>query len=222
MQWYKSSLGKKYIMAVTGLAMVLFAIVHMLGNFTIFAGPGGINAYAAGLQGLGPGLWLFRLALLTVFLVHIWMGVSLYLENKAARPSEYAMKQNHRTSFSARTMIWTGVILGAFIIFHVLHFTVHAFHPYYATFVDAAQRHDVYRMVVMGFQGFPMTLIYIAAMVVLLLHLAHGIQSFFQSLGATNDATLPTLEKGGRGVAVVILLGFVIVPITIFFGVIRL
>jgi succinate dehydrogenase / fumarate reductase, cytochrome b subunit len=222
MQWYKSSLGKKYIMAVTGLIMVLFVIAHMFGNFTIFGGADGINAYAAGLRAIAPALWLFRLVMLAVFLVHIWMGVSLYLENKAARPNEYAMKKNHRTSFSAQTMIWTGVLLGAFVIFHVLHFTVHAFHPYYSTFVDPAQRPDVFRMVVMGFQAFPITLLYLAAMVILLLHLAHGIQSFFQSLGATNDATLPSLEKGGRGVAVVILLGFVIVPITIFFGVIRL
>ncbi len=222
MQWYKSSLGKKYVMAVTGLIMVLFVIAHMFGNFTIFGGPDGINAYAEGLRAIPPLLWAFRLVMLAVFLIHIYMGISLYLANKAARPSEYAMKRNERTSFSARTMIWTGVILGAFVVFHVLHFTVHAFNPYYATLVDAAQRHDAYRMVVMGFQSFPMTLLYIAAMVVLLLHLAHGVQSFFQSLGATNDATLPTLEKGGRGFAVVILLGFVIIPITIFFGVIGL
>lgn len=227
MQWYKSSLGKKFIMAVTGLLMVLFVIVHMLGNFTIFGGADGINAYAEGLRAVPPFLWGFRLVMLAAFMVHIWMGVNLYLENKSARPTEYAMKKNQRTSFSAQTMIWTGILLAAFVVYHILHFTAHvAIDPAIAAGVgqnfDAAGRPDVFAMVVQAFGQFVVTLIYAAAMVVLLLHLAHGVQSFFQSLGVNNDATLPFLEKWGRGVAFVIMVGFVLIPVTIFFGVIKL
>jgi len=227
MQWYKSSLGKKYIMAITGVLMFLFVIAHMFGNFTIFGGAEGINAYAVHLRAVPPLLWVFRIVMAVAFLVHIWMGFSLYLENKSARPIDYAVKQNDRTSFSARTMIWTGVLLGAFVIYHLLHFTMHiAISPEVAAGVgqnfDELNRPDVYRMVVLAFNQVVVTLVYVAAMVVLLLHLAHGAQSFLQSLGATNDRTLPTLEKGGRGAAFVIMLGFVIIPLTIFFGVIKL
>ncbi len=222
MQWYKSSLGKKFIMAVTGLIMVLFVAVHMLGNFSLFYGADGINAYAAQLRAFGPGLWIFRLVMLTAFLVHIWMGVSLYFENKSARPVEYMRKVNERTSFSARTMIWTGVLLGAFVVYHILHFTTHNVHTQFSPGLDAAGRTDVFTMVVSSFQLSAIAAIYIAAMVVLLLHLAHGIQSFFQSLGLNNDATLPQFERGGRVVAFVLMLGFILVPITIVVGLVTL
>lgn len=227
MQWYKSSLGKKYIMAVTGLFMVLFVVAHMFGNFTIFAGADGINAYAHHLRAIPPVLWLFRAVMLAVFVVHIWFGVNLYLENKSARPIEYAMKKNERTSFSARTMLWTGLLLGAFIVYHLLHFTLHvAISPDIAagvgTNIDELKRPDVFKMVVLSFRTFIVSFFYLAAMIILLLHLAHGIQSFFQSLGANNDRTLPVIEKLGRGVAFVLMLGFALVPISIFFGMIKL
>lgn len=227
MQWYKSSLGKKYLMAVTGLLMVLFIIAHMFGNFTIFGGAEGINSYAAHLRAIPPLLWLFRAVMLAAFLLHIWLGINLYLENKSARPVEYAVKRNQRTSFSARTMIWTGLLLGAFVVYHILHFTMHvAISPEIAAGVganfDPLQRPDVFKMVVSSFGQFAIAGIYVVAMVILLLHLAHGIQSFFQSLGATNDNTQPMLEKWGRGVAFLLMVGFVLVPVSIFFGVIKL
>jgi succinate dehydrogenase / fumarate reductase cytochrome b subunit len=227
MQWYKSSLGKKFIMAVTGLIMVLFVIAHMFGNFTIFGGAEGINSYAAHLRAIPPLLWVFRAVMVAAFLVHIWMGITLYMENRAARPVEYAMKQNLRTSFSARTMLWTGLVLGVFVLYHLQHLTLHvAISPEIAAGVggnfDPLQRPDVFKMVVLSFAEAGIALIYVVAMIVLLLHLAHGIQSFFQSLGTTNDSTLPVLEKLGRAVAFVLMIGFVLVPISIFFGVIKL
>jgi succinate dehydrogenase / fumarate reductase cytochrome b subunit len=222
MEWYKSSLGKKYIMAITGLIMVGFVIVHVIGNFTIFAGADGINAYAEHLRAIPPLLWLFRLVMLIAFVLHIWTGVSLYLENKAARPVEYARMQPERTSFSARTMIWTGLLLGAFIIYHLLHFTFRATNPEISHFVDPVGRHDVFAMVVMSFQSFFITSIYVGATIVLLLHLSHGIQSMFQSLGLTRDDTLPRLELGGRGVAFAVMVGFLLIPLSIFFGLVKL
>ncbi len=227
MHWYTSSLGKKFIMAVTGLIMVLFVIAHMGGNFTIFAGGGSLNAYAVHLRAIPPLLWIFRAVMLIAVLVHIWFGINLYLENKSARPVEYAMKKNERTSFSARTMLWTGLLLGVFIIYHLLQFTAHvAISPEVAAGVgsnfDVQHRPDVFKMVVLSFQQVGVAIGYVAAMIVLLLHLAHGIQSFFQSLGANNDQTLPVLEKWGRGLAFLLMLGFALVPITILFGVIKL
>jgi succinate dehydrogenase / fumarate reductase, cytochrome b subunit len=222
MQWYSTSLGKKFIMAVTGLIMVGFILVHMIGNFTLFAGAAGINAYAEGLRAIPPLLWGFRLVMLVVFVLHVWTGISLYLENKAARPVAYARQQLERTSFSARTMVWTGLLLGVFIVYHLLHFTIRVTHPEISHFVDAAGRHDVFAMVVLSFQRFFPAAMYAAAMIILLLHLAHGVQSFFQSLGLSRDDTLPRLEMGGRGVAFVLMVGFLLVPLSIFFGLVRL
>ncbi|WP_027714236.1 succinate dehydrogenase cytochrome b subunit [Desulfuromonas sp. TF] len=220
MRWYKTSLGKKYIMGLTGLAMVGFVVAHMLGNLSIFGGAEGINSYAEHLRAFPPLLWAFRGAMLVFFILHIWMGITLYLENKSARPEQYAMKKNERTTFSAETMIWTGVILGVFVIYHLLHFTIHAFNPEFNQMADEIGRFDVFRMMTTSFDGLVVTVVYVAAMIVLLLHLRHGIQSFFQSLGLTNDATLPKLTTGGRWVAGLVAIGFLFTPILIFFNVI--
>lgn len=223
MRWYKSSLGKKYFMAITGLMMIGFVIAHMFGNFSIFAGADGINAYAEHLRAFPPLLYVFRLVMVAAFLLHIWFGLNLYLENRAARPVDYAKKVNDRTSFSAQTMIWTGLILGAFVVYHLLHFTTHAFNPEYAEMVEAATgRFDVFTMVVTAFNKPVIALLYVVAMIILLLHLAHGMQSFFQSLGLTNDNTLPPIEKGSRVVAFFVMLGFLLIPLTILFGMIKL
>lgn len=222
MQWYKTSLGKKYVMGLTGLLMVVFVIAHMLGNLSIFGGASGINAYAEHLRAFPPALWAFRGLMAVAFLLHIYMGTSLYLENRSARPIEYASKQNERTSFSARTMLWTGLLLGAFVIYHLLHFTLHAWHPEWNALVDEAGRFNVFYMVATSFSKTGVVVLYIAAMVVLLLHLAHGIQSFFQSLGLTGDKSLPKLETGGRGLAFILMVGFMLTPALIYFGLIKL
>jgi len=217
MRWYTTSLGKKFIMAITGLLMVLFVVAHMLGNMTTFGGENGLNAYAEHLRAFPPALYAFRAVMALAFVVHVWMGIKLYLENKAARPVDYAKKQNDKTTFSAQTMIWTGVVLGVFVIYHLLHFTIHAFNPEFNALVDAMGRFNVFAMVTSAFHQFPITFIYVAAMVFLLLHLRHGIQSFFQSLGLTNDATQPCLITGGRWVAGLLAIGFLVIPVLIFF-----
>lgn len=217
MRWYKTSLGKKFIMATTGLLMVLFVVAHMLGNMTTFGGENGLNAYAEHLRAFPPALYAFRAVMALAFVVHIWIGFTLYLENKAARPVDYAKKQNDKTTFSAQTMIWTGLLLGAFVIYHLLHFTLHAFNPEFNALVDAMGRFNVFAMVASAFHQFPITFVYVVAMVILLLHLRHGIQSFFQSLGLTNDSTQAPLITGGRWVAGVLAIGFLVIPVLIFF-----
>lgn len=222
MRWYKSSLGKKFLMAITGLAMVGFVFAHMAGNLTILWGADGLNAYAEHLRAFPPLLYAFRAVMVVAFLLHLYLGFSLYLENKAARPVAYFQKKNLRATFSSENMIWTGILLGSFAIYHLLHFTLHAMNPEFNQMVDVAGRFDVYQMVVVSFQKFSVALLYVAAMVVLLLHLRHGIQSFFQSLGLTNDATLPLLTTGGRWVAGLVAIGFLVAPVLVYFGALNL
>jgi succinate dehydrogenase / fumarate reductase cytochrome b subunit len=218
MHWYQTSLGKKYIMAVTGLAMVGFVIVHMIGNLTIFAGPGAINSYAEKLHQLVPLLWSFRLILLAFFTLHIFTGVTLYLENRNAKPVPYAYKRNIKASFPSKTMIWTGLLLGAFVIYHLLHFTFRITNPDISHMVDTSGRPDVFTMVALSFAIVPISLAYIVSMIILLLHLYHGIQSFFQSLGLNSAKTLPFIEKTGRAIACLLLVGFASIPAVFLLG----
>lgn len=119
-----STVGRKILMAVTGLMLVCFITVHLMGNLSVFAGADGINAYAKHLHDLGPLVWVFRLAMLGLFAVHITFGIQLYLENKAATPETYAVQKTLVTTFSAKTMIFTGLIILTFLVYHLLHFTV--------------------------------------------------------------------------------------------------
>lgn len=221
MRWYTTSLGKKYIMGVTGALLVLFVVAHMLGNLSTFGGAAGLNAYAEHLRAFPPFLWAFRGLMVVAFLLHIFTGATLYLENRAARPVGYANKKNERTTFSAQTMIWTGVLLLIFAVIHLLHFTIHAWNPEWAQLKDAAGRFDVFAMVSSSLSQGLVSFFYIAAMVVLLFHLLHGVQSFFQSLGLTNENTFCGINLGGKVVAFVVALGFVLIPLTILFGIVK-
>jgi succinate dehydrogenase / fumarate reductase cytochrome b subunit len=222
MHWFQTSLGKKYIMAVTGLGMVGYVVIHMIGNLSIYAGPGAINAYAEKLHQLPPLLWGFRFVLLVLFLAHICTGVILYLENRRARPVGYARKVNVKTSFPAETMIWSGLLLAMFVVYHLLHFTLHITNPDISNLIDTSGRPDVFAMVALSFIRVPISVGYIAAMVILLSHLYHGIQSLFQSLGLNTGKTLPFIEKSGRTVAFLLLLGFVSIPITFLFAIMKI
>ena len=207
-------------MAITGQLMVLFVIVHLLGNSSIFIGPDGINAYAKHLHDLGPLVWVFRLIMLTLFGIHVIFGTQLTLENKAATPGGYAVNTKLKRNFASENMIWTGLLLAAFVVYHILHFTARVT-PDIVQGVDALGRYNVFNMVVTSFSKGSIAFIYIAAMVVLCLHLFHGIQSFFQTMGWNNDAALPVISKLGRLVAVVLLLGYSSIPLFIVSGILK-
>lgn len=221
MRWYTTSLGKKFIMGVTGLLMVVFVVAHMLGNLSTFGGANALNAYAEHLRAFPPGLWAFRALMALAFVVHAFTGWLLYFQNRAARPVAYANKKNDRTSFSALTMVWTGTLVGFFAVYHLLHFTLHFFNPQWNGLQDAEGRFNVFAMVAEGLGNDPVAYLYIGAVVLLLLHLLHGIQSFFQSLGLTNENTFCAIGKGGRCAAFVVALGFVLIPLTILFGIVK-
>lgn len=201
-------------MAVTGIMLVSFVCIHLLGNLSLFAGADALNTYADKLQSLGPVVWIFRLVMLGTVAVHIVLGVQLTIENSAARPEAYMQKVNEEATFMSRSMIVTGCVLLAFIVYHVLHFTGHVVGvENVETLVDSAGRFDVYTMVVQSFNSIAIASIYIISMVCLFLHLAHGIGSFFQTLGLTNDSTFSIVGRLGQVVSIILLIGYVAVVI---------
>jgi succinate dehydrogenase / fumarate reductase, cytochrome b subunit len=219
MQILKSTVGRKILMALTGLGMVGFVCTHLLGNSSIFAGPGGINAYAEHLHSLGPLVWVFRLVMLALLTIHVVYGVQLTLENNAANPQGYAVNKMVKATFASKTMIWTGVIIVVFIGYHISHFTVRAWSDVSA-FAGQVPG-NVFGMVVGSFQHGIIAFVYIVAMVALLLHLSHGVQSFFQTLGLSNDRTQCGISKGGKALAIILGVGYIAIPLSILIGILK-
>ncbi|MFZ3209207.1 MAG: succinate dehydrogenase cytochrome b subunit [Geobacteraceae bacterium] len=219
MQLLNSNVGRKILMAITGQLMVLFVIVHLLGNSSIFIGPDGINSYAEHLHSLGPLVWAFRLAMLTFLLVHVIYGIQVTLENNAANPSKYAVNRKLKAGFASENMIWTGLLLAAFIVYHLLQFTIRAT-PDVAAFVGQIPG-NVFGMVTASFSHGIIVFIYVAAMVALFLHLSHGIQSFFQTMGWNNERSLPVISMVGKVIAVVFLVGYSSIPVFILAGILK-
>jgi succinate dehydrogenase / fumarate reductase cytochrome b subunit len=228
MQLTSSSIGRKILMAITGQAMVLFAVVHLLGNSSIFGWlNGGINAYAEHLHSMPlPIIVGVRLALLAIVLVHIWFGIQLTLENRGGRPQQYAVKSTQKATFASENMIWTGSLLGLFLLYHLAHFTFQCISPETAALKNLVPLHNelvpnVLGMVVAGFKNVFTSLIYFVAMVALFLHLSHGVQSFFQTMGWSCDKSQPIIVKLGSLVALVLSAGYILIPLTIFVGILK-
>jgi succinate dehydrogenase / fumarate reductase cytochrome b subunit len=215
---FTSSIGMKIVMALSGLGLVLFIFVHMLGNLELFGGQNAINQYGAALRVVPPLLWAFRLGLFVLVVAHIASGVRLALLNRRARPVGYARKKNLTTGIAARTMIWTGVLIGIFVTYHILHFTVRSVEPAYAHMQDAQGRHDVFGMVTDAFRKQPVAAGYVVAMLFLGLHVSHGFGSMFQTLGASHPRYHQTVRRIGPVFAVLIVLGFISVPLAVFLG----
>ena len=170
------------------------------------------------MHSLGPLVWVFRLVMLALLVIHVIYGIQTTLENNAAKPQGYAVKKNLRTGFAAQNMIWTGLVLLAFLVYHLLHFTARVT-PGVVQGFDPQGRFDVFGMVVASFQKGGIAFIYVAAMVALFLHLSHGIQSFFQTMGWNNDKSLPVFTTAGKVVSFVLLAGYVLIPVTILAGI---
>lgn len=218
MRLLSSSIGRKAVVAVTGLFMVLFVVMHLLGNSTIFAGPDGINAYAEKLHGLGPFVLVFRVFMAAMLVLHVIFAILLTLENRAANPGKYAVKKMLKATFAGETMIWTGLLLLAFIVYHLLQFTFRVT-PDVVLGTDAKNRFDVFSMVFSSFKVTPIALVYVAAMVTLFLHLSHGIQSIFQTFGLNNDKTLPQFGAFGKVLSALFLVGYSAIPVLILAGI---
>lgn len=212
----KSSPGKKILMAVTGFIAFGYVVGHMLGNLQIFLGQNQINAYADALHSLGGALWAIRAFLIASFAVHIWMGIQLKLENWAARPVTYRNESTVQAGLASRTMIWSGLILLSFAIYHILHYTMRITDPVFLQMPpDALGRFDVYSMVILGFSNYFVSGFYIISVALLSYHLSHGVASMFQSLGLNTPEWQTRLEKIAWVLTFILFWGFAAVPIAV-------
>jgi succinate dehydrogenase / fumarate reductase cytochrome b subunit len=211
------------IVAATGVVLILFVIGHLLGNLQIFLGPDWINGYAKHLRDLGPLLWLIRAFLLLCVLAHIYYTIRLAIENRRARPQNYRRKDIVKASFASRHMVMSGIIVLAFIIYHLLQFTFRATDPRFATLpMDPLGHYDVYSMMVLGFSSPLVSGFYIFAMFLLCLHLSHGSSSFFQSLGLNDQKLAPRLAWTGRVFAWLLFIGYSSIPAAVLLGWVKL
>ncbi|MBV8569913.1 MAG: succinate dehydrogenase cytochrome b subunit [Acidobacteriaceae bacterium] len=215
-RFWESTNGKKVVMAVSGLILFLFVFFHMVGNLQVFEGPEQLNFYGLALRRFPELLWTVRCILLISVILHIWMSVLLVLRKAAARPISYARKENIASSYASRTMYWSGPILLVFIIYHLLDLTAGVIHPG-GRFIEG----DVYRNVVTGFQVWYVSAWYIFSMLLLGLHIRHGAWSMFQSVGFNHPRHTPILKGAALGVAIIIVAGYISIPISVMLGLVR-
>ncbi len=212
-----SSIGRKWIVAITGLALIGFITIHLLGNLSIFLGPDAVNGYAANLHHLGKLLWIARLGLIVAAGLHVYFTMLLWRENKKTQPQKYAISQSLETTIYARTMRLSGLVVFGFVLFHLAQFTWEWVNPESKEWIDTAGRHDVYRMLVSGFQTPWVSGFYFLSVGFLALHLSHGIASLFQTLGLTSKKLRPRFECAGKIIAWAFFLGYASIPVAIFF-----
>jgi len=201
-------------MAVSGCILFLFVVAHLIGNLQIYEGPDKLNRYAVLLRAEPALLWAARLVLLGMVLVHIWSAMQLAARNIGARPVGYRKKKAMGSSYASRTMYWSGPIILAFVIYHLLDFTFGQVNPNF-------QPGNVYGNVVASFQLIPVAMFYIIAMLLLCLHLYHGLWSMFQSLGIAHPRYTPMLRRGAAVVATLIAVGNISIPVAVLAGWIR-
>lgn len=201
-------------MAVSGLVLFLFVVGHLIGNLQIYEGPEKLNNYARFLRSMPALLWIARVTLIVMVVLHIWSGIQLALCKIEARPIRYVKKKATRSSYASRTMYWSGPIVLAFVIYHLLDFTFGTVNPNF-------QEGNVYANVVASFQVIPVSGFYIVAMVLLCLHLYHGLWSMFQSLGISHPRYTPILRRGSAVVAILIAAGNISIPVSVLAGLVR-
>lgn len=208
-------------MALTGLMLSGFIVGHLLGNLTIFAGRELINVYAHHLEELKPLVWTARITLLFLVSLHIVFAVWTTIQNRKARPVSYNKKETQTSSWGARTMSMTGIVILAFIVFHLMHFTWRVTHPEISNSVDPQGHRDVFLMVVLSFQRPELAFGYIAALTLLFLHLSHGLWSLFQSLGLLGESTLPLAKKIACAISAILYLAYISIPLACYFGFVK-
>jgi succinate dehydrogenase / fumarate reductase cytochrome b subunit len=218
---YRSAVGKKAVMAVSGLILFGFVLIHMIGNLKVYLGAEHLNAYAHFLRTAGEPalpenglLWIARVVLLAAVGLHIWSAYSLTVLNWEARPVAYRDRGFVKATYAARTMRWGGVLLLLFIIYHLLHFTTGQAHP---DFVPG----DAYHNLVSGFRVWWVSAFYIVANIALGLHLFHGVWSMFNSVGLTNPRFETWRRNFATAFAVIITVGNVSIPVAVLLGIVR-
>ncbi len=212
--FYQSVVGKKVVMAATGFVLCGFVLGHMIGNLQVFQGPEKLNHYAELLQGLGGALWGVRGFLLLCVGLHIISAYQLWRLKGEARPQAYVKKATIATSYAARTMLWSGPIIGAFLVYHILHFTTGQ--ALGSEFIKG----DVYHNVIVGFRNPAASLFYMVANILLAMHLYHGVWSMFQTMGVNHPQHTPKLKTLAKIYGWVIGIGNVSMPLAVLTGLI--
>ncbi len=225
---WRSSLGKKYVMAVTGIALFGFVIGHLVGNLQVFGNPDLINTYAHFLKSKPGLIWGARLGLLGVVVLHIAAAVTLSMANRAARPVPYAGGSAYGSAWRSRYMLVSGLVILAFIVYHLLHYTAlvpglngtgRDFRELTANIPGVPEKvPDVYAMMVLGFRVPWVTLFYLVAQGLLFVHLGHGLASMFQSLGLRNHVWWPRITNFARVASVLIFIGYASIPVAVLAG----
>jgi succinate dehydrogenase / fumarate reductase cytochrome b subunit len=213
LRFWNTTIGKKAVMAVTGAILAAFVLAHLLGNLQVFLGPDVFNGYAHALKSIPELLWAVRITLLAAVILHIWSAVQLAVVKSDARPVGYVKQKPTASTYASRTMYISGPILAAFIIYHLLEFTVGVGGT---PFTEG----DAYGNLINGFRVPVVSLFYIISMLLLCLHLRHGIASTVQSLGFHHPRYTPRLKFASTFIATLIFLGFVSIPIAVMAGVI--
>jgi succinate dehydrogenase / fumarate reductase cytochrome b subunit len=217
---FTTTVGKKLIMGATGFGLVMFMIIHMLGNTNVLMGRESMNNYAATMQSMGALLWVARGGLLAAALLHIWAAITLTRQNRLARPEAYAENKLPGASLASRTMAVTGILLLGLFIYHLLHFTLGQIDPVTFAAVDAKGRHDAYFMVVKAFENPLVSFSYMIFVGLVCIHMSHGIESFFRSLGLMGKRWQAMQSTGAKIVAALLFVGFVSVPSAVLLGLI--
>jgi len=211
-----STVGRKVVMAVTGVVLFGFVVVHMIGNLQIYLGPEPLDAYGRFLRSFlhGGGIWVARATLLSSVGLHIWAAWSLTRTSWAARPVAYRQVHRRESTYASRTMRWSGPILALFVVYHLLHLTIGSVHPHF-------EEGKVYANVVAGFQVWPVSLFYIVAMLALGLHMYHGVWSMTQTFGLAHPR-YDALRRGfAAAVTGVVVAGNISIPLAVLTGIVR-
>jgi succinate dehydrogenase / fumarate reductase cytochrome b subunit len=212
---FDATIVKKAVMAVTGVILFAFVVGHLLGNLQVFLGPERINSYSAFLKSNLELLWGVRIVLLVCVIAHIVVTIQLASLKSKARPVGYAKKKNSHSSLASRTMYYSGPMIAAFVIYHLLHMTAGVVHPDF-------QEGEVYANLVYGFQQPAVSIAYIVAIAFLCLHLNHGIYSIFQTLGAAHPKYMPRIKRTAAIISILLFLGYISIPISVMAGIIHL
>ncbi len=219
-----SSIGRKVIVAITGACLVLFLAGHLVGNLLIYGNPELINTYAHGLHSMPPAaLWGIRIGLGIIFAIHVWITIQLKMENKAAR-EPYACQNTITATLSSRYMIYSGITVLLFLIYHLYQYTLRVgYDPalYQTTIMDGVETFNVHQMIVDGFSNVGCSVIYIIAVAMLFTHLRHGVQSIFQSVGLSSRKIRPVYNLIAIAYATIICAGFISVPVAVLLGIIK-
>lgn len=226
--YLRSSVLSKFVMAVTGAILILYLIVHTAGNLLIYLGKDSINSWSEFLHSLGPLLWVVRAVLIISAVLHIVTSIKLKFENLNAKPTGYAIRNYLRAKFTSRTMIWTGLMIFCFVLYHLFHFTFRItnpehiypdmYQPHNAVTQVIFERLDVYKMVVLGFKNPLISIVYILGVTLVGFHLDHAIQSMFQTLGYNQKHYFDKLQKYSTALAWIITICLISIPISVLLG----